>query len=64
MRHQRNELFYGCYSRAYNGSVLTKYQRTLYKQQQQQRVAVPPGNGRFISIGQVLSDAATMQHSS
>jgi len=29
--------------------------------QQQQRVAVGPGNGYFISIRQVSSDAATMQ---
>ena len=30
-------------------------------QQQQQRVAVGPGNAQFISIRQVSSDAATLQ---
>jgi len=29
--------------------------------QEQQRVAVGPGNGRFISVRQVSSDAAAMQ---
>jgi len=30
-------------------------------QQEQQRVAVGPGNAHFISIGQVSSDAATLR---
>jgi len=33
----------------------------LLTQQEQQRVAVGPGNAHFISIRQVSSDAATLQ---
>jgi len=31
------------------------------RKQEEQRVAVRPGNGHFISVGQVSSDAATLQ---